>query len=114
MTLIELVRAAYRDAVENGYDSVREIAYDLLECDAIIEATDASIEEVEAAVVIVVEENGAGATIPRQSRGLSRWEPLKAAEGDADASTVYWAAYRQPLSATDSFDPAADLPSPGS
>ena len=43
MTLIELVRAAYRDAVENGYDlagcSVREIAYDLLECDAVIEAT---------------------------------------------------------------------------
>ena len=64
MTLIELVRAAYRDAVENGYDlagcSVREIAYDLLECDAVIEATDSSIEEVEAAVVIVVEENGAG------------------------------------------------------
>ena len=61
MTLIELVRAAYRDAVENGYDpagcSVREIAYDLLECDAVIEATDASIEEVEAAVVIVVGED---------------------------------------------------------
>jgi len=32
----------------------------LLECDAVIEARGASIEEVEAAVVIVVEENGAG------------------------------------------------------
>ena len=76
MTLIELVRAAYRDAVENGYDhagcSVREIAYDLLECDAVIEATDASIEEVEAAVVIVVEENGAGsdAEEPRNTKAL--------------------------------------------
>ena len=63
MTLIELVRAAYCDAVENGYDltgrSVREIASDLLECDAVIEATDASIEEVEAAVVIAAEEEGA-------------------------------------------------------
>jgi hypothetical protein len=64
MKLIELVRAAYCNAVENGYDlpgrSVREIAYDLLECDAVIEATDASIEEVEAAVVIVAKEDGAG------------------------------------------------------
>jgi hypothetical protein len=58
MTLLELVREAYRNAVENGYDltgrSVREIAYDMLECDAVIEVADASIEEVEAAVVIVV------------------------------------------------------------
>ena len=63
MTLLELVREAYRNAVENGYEltgcSVREIAYDLLECDAVIEATDASIEEVEAAVIMVVEEDGA-------------------------------------------------------
>lgn len=63
MTLLELVREACRDAVVNGYDftgcSVREIAYDLLECDAVIEATDASIEEVEAALVVVVEEDGA-------------------------------------------------------
>ena len=36
MTLLELVREAYRNALENGYDltgcSVREIAYDMLEC----------------------------------------------------------------------------------
>ena len=61
MTLLELVREAYRNAVENGYDltgcSVREIAYDMLECDAVIEVADASIEEVEAAVVIVVGED---------------------------------------------------------
>ena len=46
MTLLELVREAYRNAVENGYDltgcSVREIAYDMLECDAVIEVADAS------------------------------------------------------------------------
>jgi hypothetical protein len=64
MTLLELVREAYRNAVENGYDptgcSVREIADDLLECDAVVEATGASIEEVEAAVAVVVEEDGAG------------------------------------------------------
>ena len=64
MTLMELVRHAYRDAVENGYDlvgrSVREIGYELLECDAVIEATDASIEQVEAALVIIVEEDRAG------------------------------------------------------
>src|SRR5208337_1139136 len=53
-------------------------------------------------------------TIPRQSRGHSRCEPLKAAEGDADASPVCRAAYRQPFSVTDSIDPVADLPSPGS
>jgi hypothetical protein len=61
MTLLELVREAYRNAVENGYDltgcNVREIAYDMLECDAVIEVADASIEEVEAAVVIVVGED---------------------------------------------------------
>ena len=51
---------------------------------------------------------------PRQSRGLSRCEPLKAADGDAYASPVYRAAYRQPFSATDLIDPVADLSSPGS
>ena len=42
---------------------------------------------------------GVIATIPRQSRGLSDCEPLKAANGDADASPVYWAAWRRPVSA---------------